>query len=156
VYIDQQAELSVAQAVTANAISSNVIDLRGLVLGGGSQVGAQDSDSQGPVYLVVRTAALGADTSSDATLQINLETSASADLSASTVLFGSKTFTFAEHSPAGTTLLAVPLPPSANWKRYVGLRYTVGALAGTLTLDAFITTSLQRSTRIYASGFKVQ
>ena len=64
-YIDQQAELSDAQAVTATAISSNVCDLRGNNLGAGLQATLQNSDSQGPVYLVVSVPVLAVDASSE-------------------------------------------------------------------------------------------
>lgn len=160
-YIDSQIELATAQAVTATAVGANVVDLRALNLGAGSQAAVQDGDpGQGAdLYLVVRTAVACTDVGSDATLQVSLETSPNSDLSASTVIVQSGVIPFASFSAAGSQVWVVPLPPSRNWRRYLGVRFTIGA--GPLTagaFDAFITNSQQNAARqgIYRSGFTVQ
>jgi uncharacterized protein (UPF0548 family) len=157
-YVDSQLELSDSQAVTSTAISSNVIDLFGTNLGAGAQVAAnviQDIGQGEDVYLVVQTAVACTDTSSDATLTITLETDTAVGLGSSTVVLNLGTLAFAAFATAGTVLARVKLP-SFDYKRYLGLRYTVAA--GPLTagaFDAFITNNIQNN-KIYKSGFTVQ
>lgn len=159
-YLDSTLELAVAQAVTASAVGANVADVQALGLGAGAQAGPQNIDpgSGATLYLVVRTASACADTGSDAALQVSLETSPNSDLSASTIIVQSAAVPFATFSPAGTTVWVVPLPPSRNWKRYLGVRFTVAA--GPLTagaFDAFITANSQAAARVVSkSGFAVQ
>jgi hypothetical protein len=150
-YADSQLELSDSQAVTATAVCANVIDTLTLGLGAGAQAGAQLADrlDAETLYVVVQTAVACTDTSSDATLTITLETSANSDLSSPTVIMSSRAIPFADFSPAGAQVWVMPLPPSAAWKRYVGLRYSVAS--GPLTagaFDAILTPTIQRN-RVY-------
>lgn len=160
-YIDSQIEFSDAQAVTATAISSNVYDLFSMGLGGGAtdvtpntrlDIG-QGSDH---LYLVVNTAVTATDTGNDATLTITLESADDAAMTTNaTVHYSSGAIAFASFATAGTTLVAISLP-SALYRRYLGVRYTVAN--GPLTagaFDAFVTPTLQQN-RIYKSGFTVQ
>lgn len=157
-YVDSNLELSDSQAVTSTAISSNVIDLGTVVAGGGASVSPnalQDIGQGEDLYLVVSTAVACTDTGSDATLTITLETDTAVGLGSSTVVLNFGTLAFAAFSPAGTQLVAAKLPPF-DYKRYLGIRYTVAA--GPLTagaFDAFITKDIQRN-KIYKSGFTVQ
>jgi hypothetical protein len=157
-YVDTQNTFSDAQAVTATAISTNVIDLVSLGIGAGTNIGPNtvlDIGNGEPIYLVVSTAVAVTDAGSDATLVITLESSASSALGSPTVHFTSATLPFASFATAGTQFVAVALPMD-NYSRYLGVRYTVAA--GPLTagaFDAFLTTDVQR-TRAYKSGFTVQ
>lgn len=142
-YIDKQNEFSDAQAVTASAISANVIDLAESPV----DIGAGE-----PVYLVVETQTAATDASSDATLAVTLESSDAADLSGSTVHFSTGALAFAAFSPAGSRLAIVALP-IAEYKRYLGVRYTVAS--GPLTagkFDAFLTTDVSKY-RPYPIGY---
>jgi hypothetical protein len=158
--VDSQLEFSDGQAVTSTAISSNVIDLRTLGAGAGSDVGPNTTVDIGQgedVYLVVQTRTAATDTSSDATLTITLESDSAVGLnSAPTVHFSTGALAFAAFSPAGTRLVTLKLP-SALYQRYLGLRYTVAS--GPLTagnFDAFLTLDPAGVRRTYASGFSVQ
>lgn len=160
-YVDSQIEFSDAQAVTATAISSNVYDLFSMGLGGGAtdvtpntrlDIG-QGTDN---LYLVVNTAVTATDTGNDATLTITLESADDAGLTTNAqVHYSSGAIAFASFATAGTNLVAIRLP-SALYRRYLGVRYTVAS--GPLTagaFDAFVTPTLQQN-RIYKSGFTVQ
>ncbi|SFY21773.1 Bbp16 family capsid cement protein [Azotobacter vinelandii] len=131
-YIDKQAEFADGQAVTATAISTNVVDLYPL----GNAVNANTVRDIGvgeDVYLIVQvdTAATAAGA---ATVTVTLESdSASGMANAPVVHYSSKAFALAELT-AGATLLAVKLP-AGDYKRYVGVRFTVAT--GPLTAGAF-------------------
>ena len=160
-YVDSQIEFSDAQAVTATAISSNVYDLFSMGLGGGATDVTPNTRldiGQGTanLYLVVNTAVTATDTGNDATLTITLESADDAGLTTNAqVHYSSGAIAFASFATAGTTLVAIRLP-SALYRRYLGVRYTVAS--GPLTagaFDAFVTPTLQQN-RIYKSGFTVQ
>lgn len=141
--LDAHNEFSNAQALTATAISTNVIDTGAFIkdLGAGDQL-----------WLIVRTQTLLADAGSDATLAVTLESAADEALTSGPVVHASSgALAFAEASPAGNTLLAVPLP-QGEYKRYLGVRYTVGAGPFTAgAVDAFLTRDPQQW-RAYANG----
>lgn len=158
-FVDTQTELSDSQAVTATAISANVIDLQA-ALGGGTNIAGGNTlldIGQGEdIYLVVNTAVTCTDTGSDATLTVTLESATDAGLTTAAVVHvATATLAFAAFATAGTNLLMVKLP-NADYKRYLGVRYTVAA--GPLTagaFDAFLTKDIQRA-KIYKSAFTVQ
>lgn len=145
-YIDAQNEFSDAQAVTATAISTNVIDL-------GATNTLKDIGSGEDIYLVVQTEAACTDVGSDATLQVDLLSDSTSDLATSpTTHWTSGSLAFAAFSPAGTKIAAVKLP-KGDYERYLGVKYTVGA--GPLTagaFDAFLTKDVE-SFRSYAKGY---
>lgn len=151
-YVDKQAEFSDAQAVTATAISTNVMDL--ISNSSGKNV-LRDIGTGQDVYLVVQTLAAATDSGSDATLTVTLESDSTVDLATSpTVHFSTGALAFAAFSPAGTVLAAVKLP-QGNYERYLGVRYTVASgplTAG--TFDAFLTTDVQ-AWRAYERNYVV-
>lgn len=153
-YIDSQELFSDAQAVTATAISTNVLDLNpdGFGLSNAVQdIGVGDET----VYLVVMTVTTITDTGSDATLIVTLESDTAVGLATAPVVhYSSGTLAFATYATAGTVVVQTPLP-LGDYKRYLGVRYTVASgpfTAGALT--AFLTTDVQRY-KNYASGFTV-
>lgn len=161
-YVDTQIELSDSQAVTATAISTNVYDLFTTTTGGATSgvspntrldVGLGEGDGS---WLVVNTAVLATDSGSDATLTITLETADNAALSTNAeVVFSTGALAFAAFATAGTNLVRVRLP-SYDYRRYLGVRYTVAS--GPLTagaFDAFVTMNVSKN-KPYASGFTVQ
>lgn len=160
-YVDTQLELSDAQAVTATAISTNVIDLLTTTTGAAtldsklqpnSLVDVGDGED---IYLIVSTQTAATDTGSDATLTITLETDSAVGLGSSTVVASTAALAFAAFSPAGTTLWILKLPPF-DYKRYLGIRYTVAS--GPLTagnFDAYLTIGLQKN-KIYKTAISVQ
>ena len=138
--IDAFNEFSDAQAVTSTAISSNVIDL-----GPVDDNATRDIGTGEDIYLVVVTQTPATDSGSDATLTVTLESAENAGLSTNPVVhFSTGALAFADFSPAGSVLACVRVP-AGNYKRYLGVRYTVAS--GPLTagnFDAFLTKDVQR------------
>lgn len=137
--LDALLEFSDAQAVTATAISTNVIDLGPVTDNVLRNIGTGQ-----PVYLIVSTNTTATDTSSDATLTVTLESDSTANLATSaTVHYSTGAIAFAGYATAGTVVAAVQLP-SGNYEQYLGVRYTVAS--GPLTagaFDAFLTEDAQ-------------
>lgn len=158
-FVDTQAEFSDAQAVTATAISSNVMDLQAGV-GAGTNIAygntVMDVGQGEDVYLVVQTAVAITDAGSDATLTVTLESATDAGLTTAAVVhFSTGAMAFASYAAAGSIIAMIKLPV-ADYKRYLGLRYTVAAgpfLTG--NIDAFLTHDVQRA-KIYKSAYTVQ
>ena len=142
-FVDTQTELSDAQAVTSTAISSNVIDLQA-ALGGGTNIAGGNTlldIGQGEdIYLVVQTVVTATDTGSDATLTVTLESATDAGLTTGAVVhLATATLAFATYSAAGSQILVAKLP-IADYKRYLGVRYTVASGPFTAgAIDAFLT-----------------
>lgn len=136
-----------AQAITATAISTNVIDTRNAATPTLVDEGLVGCD----LWLVVQTiAAFNTLTSLTITLEsdstANLATSATVHFSTGAILLAALT--------ANTELVRVKLP-SANYERYLGVRYTVGGTNPTLgSVLAFLTPDVNRNV-IYPSGFTV-
>jgi hypothetical protein len=150
-YVDKQAEFSDSQAVTATAISTNVMDL---VSNASGKNPIRDIGTGQDVYLVVQTAVAATDAGNDATLAVTLESDDNVALTSATTHFSTGALAFAAFSPAGTVIAAIKLP-SGNYERYLGVRYTVAA--GPLTagqFDAFLTTDIN-AYRAYARNYVV-
>jgi hypothetical protein len=146
-YIDKLLQFSAAQAITATAVSTNVIDL----LATANNIGVGDD-----LYIVI-TCDEAFTASGSATLTITLETDDNAAMSSSAVLWtspaiGKASLTLAMapifvRLPVGNTIGGVP------YERYLTLNYTVATgpmTAGKLT--AGITHDIQLS-KSYPGGF---
>jgi len=136
------------QAITATAISTNVLDLRQAATPATADEGIVGMQEQW-LIVQVQTAANGADAAK--TLTITLESSSTADLATAPVVH------FATAAITGATLVAGyvavrTMLPSADYKRYLGLRYTVSAGFTAFNILAFFTPDPQRNV-IYPSGF---
>lgn len=148
-YVDKQAEFSDSQVVTATAVSTNIYDLFPV----GNAVNSNDVRDIGvgeDVYLVIQTDA-AATAAGAATVTVTFESSATPDLAASTVHYSSAAYPVASLT-AGKTLIAIKLPADA-YKRYLGVRYTVGT--GPLTagsFSAFFAKDIQ-AFRAYVKGY---
>lgn len=126
--MDRQLQFSDSQAVTATAISTDVVDL-------GDDVTTRNIGGTNPLYLVLQTDVLATDSGSDATLAVTLESDSTANLATSATVHASTgTMAFGTFSPAGTTFAVLPLP-FGQYERFLGVRYTVGS--GPLTAGAF-------------------
>lgn len=146
--LDKTNEFSDGQAVTATAISTNVIDI--------SPTGEnpiRDIGTGEDVYLVVQVdqtaTAAGA-----ATVTISLESADNAGLTSSTVHTTTGAVALGSMT-AGAELAKFKLP-AGDYKRYLGVRYTVGT--GPLTagaFSAFLVKDVQASRRTYKSGYTV-
>lgn len=146
---DALLQLSTAQAVTATAVSTNTIDL-----GQARDIG--DGEDIYAVFTVdVAAAAAGA-----ATVNFQIISSASANLSSPTVISQTdaipKTELTAGRRPIclclnNSAILALPIG-----QRYLGVQYTVGT--GPLTAGSFsaaLTNSEVSANKNYPSGFSV-
>ena len=149
--LNSQEVFSDSQAVTATAISTNVIDLNPVA---GPNI-LQDVGAGEDVYLVVVTETAATDVGSDATLAVSLESDSTENLATSpTVHLNTGAIPFATFSPAGSVLIATKLP-GGSYERYLGVRFTVAN--GPLTagrFDAFLTKDVQQF-RAYARNFNV-
>ncbi len=162
-FIDSMNEFSDAQALTATAISTNVYDLFSVRKGGSStasdispntriDIGAGNNND---IWLVI-TVNTTFTTGTSATLIATLETADDAGLTTNaTVLATSGAALGAASLTKGTQLIAVQIP-AALYRRYIGIRYTVGV--GTFTagaVDAYLTIDPQIN-RPFKSAFTVQ
>lgn len=159
-FLDTQVEFADAQAVTATAISTNQYDALTLTKANAAAAFINSNPridygiGEQAVWLVVTTNTTVTDTGSDATLAVTFE---SADDSAGTVNptihLSTGTLAFAAYATAGTQLLVARIP-SALYRRWMYVRFTVAA--GPLTagaFDAYLTNDPQMN-RGYKSGYK--
>lgn len=149
--LDTQNEFSLKQAVTATAISTNVYDNNSESVANVGQALGVDGD----IYLVVQcdetATAVGA-----ATVTVTLESAEDAALATGAVTHFSTGALALASLTAGARLAAVKLPQAFDYKRYMGLRYTVAT--GPLTagkFSAFLAHNVNAN-KPYKSGFSVQ
>lgn len=137
-----------AQAITATAISTNVMDLR---QPGGTPAVVDNGILGADLFLIVQTiAAFNTLTS----LTITLESDSASTLASAPVVHFS-TGAIALASLTANTVLARIALPSADYKRYLGLRYTVTGSNPTLgSLLAYLALDHGKSP-VYAGGFSI-
>lgn len=137
------------QGITATAIGGNVVDLRNA-----ATPALVDEGISGPelwLVVVATAAANGADAAK--TLTITLESDVATSLaSAPVVHYSSKAITGAQIT-AGAMLVRVQIP-SDDYKRYLGVRFTVSAGFTSFPVFAFLTPDVQRNVT-YPSGFTI-
>lgn len=123
--MDKQNLFSDAQAVTATALSTNIMDLgkAGLNMGVGEEL-----------YLVCIVDTTLDDSGDDSTITVTLETDSVEAMDSAAVLL--TLGTFAANAAAGSRLVQ-RIPVSAAYERYIGVRYT--AANGSLSAGAFTT-----------------
>jgi hypothetical protein len=110
------------QSITATAISANVLDRAG----GTTGPAIEDEGSAPRAWLFIQavTSAAGGDAAK--TLTITLESDSTANLATAPIVHLSMGPILGSAITAGAVLACVPLP-SADYKRFLGLRYTVSA-----------------------------
>jgi hypothetical protein len=142
---DAQNYFSNAQAVTATAISENVIDANH------ASNALKDLGCRGaPVYLRIQIdEAFATATSVTFTLEsdstANLATSATTHWSSGAIAIASLT--------AGAIVATVQLPEMGTYERYVGLRYTIGGSSATAgKVSAFLTGGAPTTKALYADA----
>lgn len=135
-YIDEQLELSDAQALTATALSTNVIDL-----------GVNRSMGNGEAMAVVITVGVAADqTTGDEDYTFALEVASDAAMTTARQELGRRTYESgtptapaqdADLLVAGYTF-TIPVPPATlgDTARYMAVRYTLAGTTPTITVDA--------------------
>lgn len=156
--IDKQALFSDSQAVTADAVGTNVIDLStARAIGNGEPVG---------VVFVVDVAA--DQTTGDEDYTFDVEYATNAAQSTGRQLIGRRVFeSGTPTAPAQDADLlvagfqfVVPLPPVTEDEdeRYLGIRYDVAGTTPTITCTAFLQpmSMIDNAKVSYASGFTVE
>lgn len=151
--IDLQTKFSDAQAVTATAISTNVVDLRGNLTTNPATIDDGVTPGQDVwLFILVTTAATAAGA---ATVTFSLESDSDTALSTSPTVHWTSSAIGKATLVAGYVVARIKLP-SDNYERYLGVRYTVATgplTAGAFT--AFLAFDLNRA-MYYANGFSVQ
>lgn len=157
-FIDAQCLFSDAQAVTADAVGTNVIDLS-----------VARSIGNGEPMAVVFVVGVAADqTTGDEDYTFEVEYASNAAQSTGRKLIGRRVFESgtptapaqdADLLVAGFTF-AIPIPPTSasEDERYLGIRYDVTGTTPTITCTAFLQPmSMIDSAKVsYASGFTVE
>jgi len=141
-YVDKLLEFSDAQAVTAAAASTNVVDFSV----------ARDLGNGRPLYLVLGCVVAMTDAGSDSTLAVAIQTDS--DEAFGTAVTLGTVHTFAATTAANTQVV-IPLSIGWAYDRYVRLYYTPAN--GNLTtgsFDAFLAFE-GYSQKVYGSGFSV-
>ena len=135
--VDARLECSSAQALTASADSTNVIDLTATAL----QVGAGR-----PLYMHFNVTVAADFTSSDETYTFGVATGAATSLG--TVL--------ASRAIVATTLVAgynfSIAVPSTGVLRYIGVEYVLAGTSPTITVDAYLSDQESYSWQSYADA----
>lgn len=144
--LDAQTLLSDAQAITADAVSTNTYDCGATT--------PQRSIGAGEPLAVVVTVDVAADsTTGDETYSFEVIQSANANLSSADVLIAR---TVAAADLTAGAQVVIPIPPGAQTKQYLGLNYNVGGTTPTITCTAYILPqNFAPQIRSYADGFTI-
>lgn len=139
--LDSLLKFSDAQALTATADSTNVIDL-----GVDQDIGIGE-----PMALVVTVGVAADSTTGDETYQFQLETDDNAAFSSATVIGD---VTVAAANLAAGDKVVIPLGHSNE--RYLQARYVLGGTTPSVTVDAFLQPlNMVDGTATYASGYSI-
>lgn len=137
--LDRENAFSIAQALTATAASTDLIDLSVV-----RQIGSGKD-----LYLVVNVDVAAGGTSP--TVAIAVQTDDNSAFSSATTLLTSPTYTGAQLVLSSQFVL--PLPQQ-GFERYLRLQYTLGGTSPTVTLSAHLAETYQQDAK-YAGGFTV-
>ena len=137
------------QAITVDALSTNVIDLRNA----STPTLVDEGILGGDLWLVVvaLTAAAGGDSAK--TLTITLKSDSVATIDSSPTTHYTSDAILGSTITAGATLVRVKLP-SGDYERYLGVYYDVSATFTSFTVEAFLTPDVARNV-IYPSGITI-
>lgn len=139
--LDSLLKFSDAQALTATADSTNVIDLSV----------DRDIGIGEPMALVVTVGVAADFTTGDETYQFQLETDDNAAMTSSTII-GDVTVAAADL----TTGDKVVIPLGHSNERYLQVVYTLGGTTPSITVDAFLQPlNMVDGTVTYASGYSI-
>ncbi len=142
-YIDKLLLMSNAQALTATAASTDVIDLKN---------GENNLGIGTPMSVVITLDVAADDTTGDETYVAALETDSTSAFSSAATL-GSVTITRGD--VAGTKYV-IALPADTNCEQYVRLNYTLGGTTPTVTVTAMMMPSCMIQNDVtYPGGFVV-
>lgn len=125
--LDNELIFSDKQAITASAVSTNVLDFTG------------DGQPYEQNFLVVRVVENFTDTGNDSTLTVTLQTDSTDSMSSPKIMYTTGAIAYADIPKVGeASLINMRLP--YGLERYVRLSYTVGnGNFATGKIDAYIT-----------------
>jgi len=139
--LDSLLKFSDAQALTATADSTNVIDLSN----------DRDIGKGEPMALVVTVGVAADFTTGDETYQFQLETDDNAAFSSATVIGD---VTVAAANLAAGDKVVIPLGQTNE--RYLQARYVLGGTSPSVTVDAYLQPlSMVDASATYASGYSI-
>jgi len=154
--LDSQLQFSDSQALTATALSTNVINLSA-----DRNIGVGE-----PMAVMVNVEVAADQTTGDEDYTFDLETASDAGITTARKLLGRRIFESgtpaapAENADllvAGFTF-AIPIPPGglAESEQYLGLRYTLAGTTPTITVSAFLVPlSTIEKANVYADGITI-
>lgn len=137
--LDRENAFSIQQALTATAVSTDLIDLSQL-----RQVGFGKD-----LYLVLNVDVAAGGTSP--TLQVNVQTDDNAAFSSAATALASPTYTQAQLGLS--TQIVLPMPQQ-GWERFIRLQYVLGGTSPTITLSAHLVENYQQDVK-YPAGYVV-
>lgn len=146
-YIDALLLVSDAQAVTADAVSTNTIDL-------GNVTPKRRIGTGEPMGFGMQVDVAADFTTGDETYSFEVIESANADLSSATVIAA---YTRTAAQLFAGSLHFFTIPPGFPTARYLGLNYNVGGTTPTITVTAWLTTQALFSiaAQHYAKGYTI-
>jgi hypothetical protein len=139
--LDKLLQFSNAQALTATADSTNVVDL-----------GVDRDIGKGEPMALVVTVGVAADfTTTDETYQFQLETDDNAAMTSSTIVAD---LTIAASDLTAGSVHVIPM--TLTNERYLQAVYTLGGTTPSITIDAYLQPmNMVQATTNYASGYSV-
>lgn len=151
-YIDTQARFAVLQAVTASAISQDVIDLGAVTTGGaGTPFNAVQDIGIGEVINLVVNIGTAFSGGAATSMTITLESATDVGLTTGVTVHQSVNFTTAQLT--ANTQRLVSFIPSAPFARFIGLRFAPqGGSYAAGTISAYVVLDVQAN-RQYSSNF---
>lgn len=146
-FLDAYLLLSDAQAITADAVSTNTVDL-------GTSSPAREVGTGEEIGVGMAVDVAADITTGDETYAFEVISSAAAALTSPTVL-ARYTRTAAQLTQG--SLHFFPIPPGGPTQRYIGMNYDVGGTTPTITVTSWITSRSLFSilARSYAKGYVV-
>jgi hypothetical protein len=138
--------LSDAQAFTADAVTTNTIDLGNVTPKRGIGTGE-------PMAIVITVDVAADHTTGDETYEFQFIQSANADLSSPDILC-LRTILYSDLT-AGS-IHVIPVPPGSITKRYIGVNYNGGGTTPTITATIFLQPmSMIQQNKDYAKGYTI-
>lgn len=140
-YVDKLGLFSDAQALTASAQATNVVDLTNVTPK--RQIGAGK-----PLWIVFSVGVAADFTTGDETYQFDIYTSAAANMG-SPVNLGSRAIVATVLTAGYTFVMAVP---QDQMLEFISPHYTLGGTTPTLTVTSWLTDELAPEHSVYAAG----
>lgn len=145
-YLDAQNLLSDAQAFSADAASTNTIDL-------GNVTPKRDPFSGEPMAMVIQVDVAADATTGDETYEFQFIQSANADLSSPDNLVSR---TISRTDLTAGSLHFISIPPGAVTKRYIGAFYNGGGTTPTITATIWLAPqSMVQTYKSYAKNYTI-